>query len=148
MFWPGGDRCPEPESCALPAGRHKLVMESPDPRIAGLRAVMASLLSPLMDKPPPAFRPHPRYLSNVARWGIGQLSYPERASLAPLPSLMTIGTACSGSDCPVVALQHLASAFRNESGRNFSVKHIFACESDPRKQTFIRENFPKSASLV
>ena len=146
-FWLRQDRCPKSESCVLPAGRHKLVTGNPDPGIAGLRAVMASLLSPVKDKPQPGFRPHPRYLGNVANWGVGQLSISERAALASLPSLMTIGTACSGSDCPVVALQHLASAIRKESGRNFSVKHLFSCERDPRKQTFIRENFPNLPAL-
>ena len=99
------------------------------------------------DGPGMAQRPHPRRLGDVASWSIGQLSSDERHKLACLPLVLRLGTACSGSDCPAVVLRHLAAAIRQETGRCFDVNHVFSCEKDPKKQEFIRANFPELTAV-
>ncbi len=95
-------------------------------------------------------QPNPRSLGDVASWSVGQLVKPDWEKLAvSLPERLRLGTACSGSDCPVISLEHLAAALRLRlpAGRTLHVDHVFSCESDKAKQRFIRENFPQLRML-
>jgi len=51
---------------------------------------------------------------------------------------LRVGTMCSGTDSPVVVLDNLAKAL---AGKLF-VEHTFSCEFCPKKQGWIKDNFP------
>ncbi len=86
-------------------------------------------------------RANGRNLGDVARWNVAQLSAMDRARLfgqgRGVRGVLRLGTACSGSDSPVVALRHLQEA----CNRRFRVEHVFSCEVCPRKRQWILDNF-------
>ena len=57
---------------------------------------------------------------------------------------LRVGTMCSGTESPLLALQLISEAMElNEamSGRTLQVEHIFSCEIEPFKQAYIERNF-------
>ncbi len=90
----------------------------------------------------PGSGPNPRHLADVATWSVKRLVSVDQAKLAALPPRLRLGIACSGNDCPVVVLRHLAAALQQCVGKELEIEHVFSCESDPRKREFIKANFP------
>ena len=85
-------------------GRQTVATGSLEPPVPGLCAAMVLLLEPVVERPFTTHRPHPQNLGDVVGWGIGQLAHTGRSALACLPTVMILGTACSGSNCAVVVL--------------------------------------------
>jgi hypothetical protein len=59
---------------------------------------------------------------------------------------LTLGTACSGTDAPALALAMIQEQFQlrctNDDNINaFDYKHVFSCENDPFKQAYLARNF-------
>ena len=70
------------------------------------------------------------------------------AGRAAASSNISIGTMCSGTDSPVLTLEAFCQA-ANAMWPDLSVdcKHLWSCEKDPAKQTFLRDMF-SSAHLL
>jgi len=66
---------------------------------------------------------------------------------------LTLGTACSGTDAPSLALKLVEEQLELRGKSFFSHKHEFSCENDPAKQAYLARNFdstlyPDIARLV
>lgn len=70
------------------------------------------------------------------------LSVPEAAQGLPAlaGSRLRVGTMCSGTDSPILAMNAIAKALEGRQGA-FEVQHCFSCEIDKDKQLFLRKNF-------
>ena len=69
----------------------------------------------------------------------GSLTTKQRCGLRKhAGSIWRVGTACSGTDSVVKALEHLGRS----SGWTFT--HAFSCESDEAKQAWVQENFTEA----
>jgi site-specific DNA-cytosine methylase len=55
-----------------------------------------------------------------------------------------IGTMCSGTDSPILAMQAIAASM-DKRGLRLEVEHSFSCEIDKDKQTFLKKNFTMGA---
>jgi hypothetical protein len=57
---------------------------------------------------------------------------------------LRVGTMCSGTESPLLALQLISEAMEADEGmggRTLNVEHIFSCEIEPFKQAYIERNF-------
>ncbi|ESZ96005.1 hypothetical protein SBOR_3625 [Sclerotinia borealis F-4128] len=54
---------------------------------------------------------------------------------------LRVATACSGTEAPILFLNTLSEGLKN-AGLPFEIEHVFSCEIEPYKQTYIRRNFP------
>ncbi|TGO73448.1 hypothetical protein BELL_0360g00050 [Botrytis elliptica] len=54
---------------------------------------------------------------------------------------LRVATACSGTEAPILFLKSFSEGLRKR-GYNFEIEHVFSCEIDPAKQSYIRRNFP------
>ena len=54
---------------------------------------------------------------------------------------LSMATACSGTDAPVVAMR-VARELLAQRGIAFDFKHVMSCELEPYKQSFIARNNP------
>ncbi len=79
-------------------------------------------------------------LRSWAEWFWGRLSREEQNALRVMPSLK-VGTMCSGTDCCVPVLHALGTL------GGFSIQHTFSCEIDPKKQAWIRGNWPQLKTI-
>ena len=59
----------------------------------------------------------------------------ERAKAEGRP--LRVGTACSGTDSPIVVFKALSEALPA-----IAFEHVFSCESSEKKRAWIRDNFP------
>ena len=59
----------------------------------------------------------------------------ERAMAEGRP--LRVGTACSGTDSPIVVLKALSDALPT-----ITFEHVFSCESSKKKRAWILDNFP------
>jgi DNA-cytosine methyltransferase len=89
--------------------------------------------------------PPSRHLASIAPWFLERLDSHDRrqlqdavAAVAQTGKPLRVGTLCSGTDAPVPVMRHLANALRG----GIVIEHTFSCESDPRKQEWIKQNFP------
>ena len=60
------------------------------------------------------------------------------------PRKLRVGTMCSGTESPLLALQLISEAMEGDetmAGRKLDVEHIFSCEIEPFKQAYIERNF-------
>jgi len=58
------------------------------------------------------------------------------------PEVLRVGTACSGTEAPLVALRLIAEAIgKLPGGRAPKIDHVFSCEIEPFKQAYIERNF-------
>ncbi|CAG7850002.1 SubName: Full=Uncharacterized protein {ECO:0000313/EMBL:CCA72586.1} [Serendipita indica DSM 11827] len=60
------------------------------------------------------------------------------------PRKLRVGTMCSGTESPLLALQLISEAMElNDAmrGQRLDVEHIFSCEIEPFKQAYIERNF-------
>jgi hypothetical protein len=59
--------------------------------------------------------------------------------------LVKLGTACSGTDAPALALTLIKEQWEQRSGLpsagDFAFTHAFSCENDPFKQAYLARNF-------
>ena len=55
---------------------------------------------------------------------------------------LRIGTMCSGTDCPIVAMRLLQKHWKTLSNKPFEFEHVFSAEIHPVAQAFIARNFP------
>ena len=60
-----------------------------------------------------------------------------RAALAALPQPISVATACSGCDIAVKCLELLLDHLVGSVGSPTMMRHVFACEFDPNKRTFL-----------
>ena len=58
----------------------------------------------------------------------------ERAKAEGRP--LRVGTACSGTDSPIVVFKALSDAFPDAT-----FEHMFSCEASPKKRNLIYDNF-------
>ena len=92
-------------------------------------------------------------LFSVAKWNLNQLESDRLNAVClfwaslPCPGQLRVGTACSGTDSPLIALQYLAQGAREVLGIEAEVRHCFSCELDPQKRTFITDHFPDLEAL-
>mmetsp|Transcript_16313 Transcript_16313/g.28556 ORF Transcript_16313/g.28556 Transcript_16313/m.28556 type:complete len:1878 (-) Transcript_16313:150-5783(-) len=56
---------------------------------------------------------------------------------------LRIGTACSGTDSPVLGAKLSQEALR-EANLDYSFEHVMSCEIEPFKQAFIARNYPQA----
>jgi hypothetical protein len=56
------------------------------------------------------------------------------------PMVIRIATVCSGTEAPLYALGMISEVVRNKGLKNFQVKHVFSCEIEGFKQSFINRN--------
>jgi site-specific DNA-cytosine methylase len=89
-------------------------------------------------------RPDSHKLKHVASWYLKRLPVAERRQFSAAVDSATsegrplrVGTMCSGTDSPVVVLDNLAKAVPG-----LFVKHVFSCEFNERKRSWITANFP------
>ena len=54
---------------------------------------------------------------------------------------MSMATACSGTDAPVVAMRVVQEMLQRR-GMAFDFQHVMSCELEPYKQSFIARNNP------
>ncbi|KAF7908585.1 uncharacterized protein EAF01_004340 [Botrytis porri] len=54
---------------------------------------------------------------------------------------LRVATACSGTEAPIMFLKSFSEGLRKR-GYQFEIEHVFSCEIDPAKQSYIRRNFP------
>ena len=54
---------------------------------------------------------------------------------------LRVGTVCSGTESPVMALHHIAKAAHAHWGVKLMIEHAFSCEIEPAKQAYIETNF-------
>ncbi|KAF7954301.1 hypothetical protein EAE96_005430 [Botrytis aclada] len=54
---------------------------------------------------------------------------------------LRVATACSGTEAPILFLKSFSEGLRKR-GYHFEIEHVFSCEIDPAKQSYIRRNFP------
>jgi len=88
-----------------------------------------------------------RYLNDFVKQAVGSLS---KAALSAIrenfreragPVVLTLGTACSGSEFYLTALPWLAQELELVLGRSFRFKHLWSCEIVAEKQQWIFDNF-------
>jgi DNA-cytosine methyltransferase len=58
-----------------------------------------------------------------------------------------VGTMCSGTDSPILAMRAIADAFHAAQCGSLEVQHIFSCEFDREKQKFLKANYPEMGIL-
>lgn len=58
--------------------------------------------------------------------------------------VITVGTACSGSELYMLSLTPLAERLTALTGCQLSFRHVWSCELKPRKRAWIRDNFKPS----
>ena len=76
-------------------------------------------------------RPVSHRLCDVASWSLSKLTGAEKHRVVcQLHRPLTVATACSGTDVPVVCLYHIARAL----GQEANMHHVFSCEHCPKKQ--------------
>ncbi|KAK4703476.1 hypothetical protein P7C70_g2742, partial [Phenoliferia sp. Uapishka_3] len=54
---------------------------------------------------------------------------------------LRVGTMCSGTESPLLALGIVSSVIGKVKGQTLEVEHIFSCEIEPFKQAYIERNF-------
>ncbi|KAI8799644.1 hypothetical protein BJ742DRAFT_128160 [Cladochytrium replicatum] len=54
---------------------------------------------------------------------------------------LRVGTMCSGTESPLLALDLIGQALKRNHGIVFEVDHVFSCEIEPYKQAYIERNF-------
>ena len=54
---------------------------------------------------------------------------------------LSMATACSGTDAPVVAMRVVQEMLQRK-GLAFDFRHVMSCELEPYKQSFIARNHP------
>ncbi|KAK4048042.1 hypothetical protein OIO90_005943 [Microbotryomycetes sp. JL221] len=54
---------------------------------------------------------------------------------------LRVGTMCSGTESPLLALGLISNSLQALTGKSFNVEHIFSCEIEPFKQAYIERNF-------
>ena len=55
---------------------------------------------------------------------------------------LSMATACSGTDAPVIAMQVVQEMLERRFGLAFDFQHVMSCELEPYKQSFIARNHP------
>lgn len=55
--------------------------------------------------------------------------------------VITVGTACSGSELYMLTLDPLAEALSGHTGCHISFRHVWACELNEKKRAWIRAHF-------
>ncbi|KAL8287458.1 hypothetical protein RQP46_003316 [Phenoliferia psychrophenolica] len=54
---------------------------------------------------------------------------------------LRVGTMCSGTESPLLALDIVSNILRRQDGYKLEVEHIFSAEIEPYKQAYIERNF-------
>ncbi|PWZ01188.1 hypothetical protein BCV70DRAFT_159503 [Testicularia cyperi] len=54
---------------------------------------------------------------------------------------LRVATMCSGTESPLLALELMCRAIREQHGIRIQVQHVFSCEIEPFKQAYIERNF-------
>lgn len=54
---------------------------------------------------------------------------------------MRVATMCSGTESPLLALDLMRRAIREQYDVDLDVEHVFSCEIEPFKQAYIERNF-------
>lgn len=65
--------------------------------------------------------------------------------IGTLDNPLTLGTACSGTDAPALALAMIQEQYQLRcsatNDNRFHYQHVFSCENDPFKQAYLARNF-------
>lgn len=83
-------------------------------------------------------------LKAVGEWYLQRLNVDKEelrkkaASLCKSGRTLRVGTMCSGTDSPVAVMKALQEVMDNK----ITIEHTFSCEWEPKKQAWIKENFP------
>ena len=85
-------------------------------------------------------------LKSTAMFFIRRLRYWERKQLGRTASLLSdttlrLGTTCSGMDGAVTVLEQTIAAINQTCGTNIKLRHVFSCECDPTRQSYILQAF-------
>eukprot|EP00438_Fugacium_kawagutii_P014934 Skav223478 [mRNA] locus=scaffold659:210355:212801:+ [translate_table: standard] len=86
-----------------------------------------------------------RQLQDFIFQALGRLDDATKADmLSAPPADLEIGTACSGTDVAVLVGKAFSKAWAQFSGTRCRVGHIFSCESDEKKQDFLKKMFTET----
>jgi hypothetical protein len=107
-------------------GRYKLKAHPDDLKLPPLRT-MPSIFKDIVDRNPK--------LRDVAEL------FKQQNSLNASSRKLRVGTMCSGTESPLLALQLISEAMELDGGSKLEVEHIFSCEIEPFKQAYIERNF-------
>jgi hypothetical protein len=106
-------------------GRYKLKTHPDDLKLPPL-STMPSIFKDIVDRNPK--------LRDVAEL------FERHNSLNKSSRKLRVGTMCSGTESPLLALQLISEAMELD-GSKLEVEHIFSCEIEPFKQAYIERNF-------
>ncbi|CAE7749628.1 unnamed protein product, partial [Symbiodinium sp. CCMP2456] len=70
------------------------------------------------------------------------------AELLSTSAPIHVGTACSGSDAPVLVLKSFLAAVQQQYGVSVQLQHIFSCEHDDSKQAFLERMYTRTPDRV
>lgn len=54
---------------------------------------------------------------------------------------LRVATMCSGTESPLLALEHICKSIKNQFKIDMRISHVFSCEIEPFKQAYIERNF-------
>ena len=54
---------------------------------------------------------------------------------------LRIATMCSGTESPLLALDLICNALKEQHDTTLEIEHVFSCEIEPFKQAYIERNF-------
>ena len=54
---------------------------------------------------------------------------------------LRVATMCSGTESPLLALNLISRAIKDQHGVSIQIHHVFSCEIEPYKQAYIERNF-------
>lgn len=106
-------------------GRYKLKTHPDDLKLPPL-STMPSIFKDIVDRNPK--------LRDVAEL------FKQHNKLNATSRKLRVGTMCSGTESPLLALQLISEAMEVD-GSKLEVEHIFSCEIEPFKQAYIERNF-------
>ena len=128
------------------AGSNGIRLEAPVPDIEP-----ETPATPEHDGDEPPLPVGPDYLHRLIRRFLSKLEPQERHDLrswAARQGMWTVGTACSGTDCPVLVWKAFADVLRADMGVTFCVSHQFSTEKSLPKQKFLKSMFPELPLLI
>ena len=96
----------------------------------------------------PPFEPGPLFLHQLFKRFLDRITEAERCDLGVwLAGLgcLSVATACSGADSPLLVWQALRDAVNSYMGLHIEVQHQFSCEKAAKKQAFLQKLFDMPA---
>ena len=90
----------------------------------------------------------------LRQWMKHSLTALDNATQSDLAELLStgapihVGTACSGSDAPVLVMKAFVAAVKQQYGVCVDLQHNFSCEHDDSKQTFLERMYTRTPDHI